>query len=83
MPRRPVAACRARAAPGLSVRAGHIVARITEADRWITPERQRKVVEVHPELSFRRLDPRVVEPERTARGTGDRDGRGPRTEIRL
>jgi predicted RNase H-like nuclease len=29
-------------------------------------------VEVHPELSFRRLDPRVVEPKRTARGAGQR-----------
>ena len=62
---------------------GHIVARITEVDRWITPERQRKVVEVHPELSFRRLDPRVVEPKPTARGTGHRPGRGSRMEIRL
>jgi predicted RNase H-like nuclease len=30
------------------------------------------VVEVHPELSFRRLDPRVVESKRTARGLGQR-----------
>ncbi len=67
-----VATARALDAPGLSVQAWHIVARITELDRWISPERQRKVVEVHPELSFRRLDPRVVEPKRTARGAGQR-----------
>ena len=67
-----VAAARDRAAPGLSIQAWHIVARITELDRWITPDRQRKVVEVHPELSFCRLDPRVVEPKRTAPGAGQR-----------
>jgi predicted RNase H-like nuclease len=68
---------------GRRVRAWRIVARITEVDRWTTPARQQRVVEVHPELPFRRLDPRVVEPKRTARGAGDRDGRGPRMEIRV
>ncbi|HZB51182.1 MAG TPA: DUF429 domain-containing protein [Mycobacteriales bacterium] len=67
-----VTMARDRGAPGLSIQAWHIVARITEVDRWISPPRQRKVVEVHPELSFRRLDPRVVEPKRTARGAGQR-----------
>jgi predicted RNase H-like nuclease len=74
---------------GLSVEAWHIVARITEVDRWMTPARQQRVVKVHPELSFRRLDPRVVEPKRAARGAGqrilggDRDGHGLRIGIRV
>lgn len=64
--------CRAYAGYGISVQAWNIVAKITEVDGWMTPERQRRVVEVHPELSFRRLDPRVVESKKTARGVGQR-----------
>lgn len=64
--------CRAHGAPGLSAQAWGIVARITEVDRWMTAARQRRVVEVHPELSFRRLDPRVTDPKRTGRGLGQR-----------
>jgi hypothetical protein len=29
---------------------------ITGVDRWMTPERQRRVVEMHPEVTFRTLD---------------------------
>lgn len=64
--------CRAHAGYGISVQAWNIVAKIMEVDRWMTPQRQRRVVEVHPELSFRRLDPRVAESKKTARGVGQR-----------
>ena len=46
----------AAAAPGLSVRAWYMMTEITGVDRWMTPERQRRVVEMHPEVTFRTLD---------------------------
>jgi predicted RNase H-like nuclease len=57
---------------GISIQMWNIVAKVTEVDAWIGPERQRTVVEVHPELSFRALDPHVDAPKKTARGTGQR-----------
>lgn len=67
-----VARCHAAGAPGLSIQAWRIVPKVTEVDRWMTPDRQRRVVEVHPEVSFRRLDGRVAASKKTARGAGER-----------
>jgi len=67
-----VLACKAHDAPGMSRQAWGIVPKITEVDSWMVAERQRRVVEVHPELSFRALDARVADPKRTARGVGQR-----------
>lgn len=42
-------------APGLSKQAWHLTAKILDLDRWMTPARQRRVREAHPELAFARL----------------------------
>src|SRR4051812_32701864 len=63
---------RERSGWGLSKQSWHLVDRIRQVDRVVSPERQRRVVEVHPELSFRAADPRVDAGKRTGRGTGQR-----------
>jgi predicted RNase H-like nuclease len=57
---------------GISQQAWHLVRRIAQVDALMTAELQRRVVEVHPEVSFRALDRRVVDGKRTARGVGQR-----------
>jgi len=37
---------------GLSIQAFHIMPKIAAVDGWITPERQRSLIEAHPELAF-------------------------------
>ena len=81
-----VALCRSRSAPGLSVQAWHIVARITEVDRWMTPARQRRVVEVHPDALDALAAAWSAARHRAGAAEvlgGDRDGRGLRMEIRV
>jgi predicted RNase H-like nuclease len=41
--------------PSMSAQAFGLVGKVREMDRVLTPEAQQRVVEVHPELSFRRL----------------------------
>ncbi|MEV0678041.1 DUF429 domain-containing protein [Actinosynnema sp. NPDC050436] len=59
-----------RAAHGkaISKQAWHLVPKIRQWRR----ELPANVVEVHPETTFRVLDPRVVDPKRTARGVAQR-----------
>ena len=57
---------------GLSQQAWQLVPRIRQVDALMSADLQARVVEVHPELSFRALDPRVVHSKRTARGLGQR-----------
>lgn len=47
-----VAGCRALTGKGLSRQAFGILSKVGEVDRVMTPERQRLLVEVHPEVSF-------------------------------
>lgn len=42
-------------AVGLSLQAWHLVPRIAELDRFVTPARQRWICEAHPEVAFARL----------------------------
>jgi predicted RNase H-like nuclease len=54
---------------GLSRQCWHILPKIAELDRFITPARQASVLEAHPELVFQRLDGgRALPPKRTAEG---------------
>lgn len=41
---------------GLSKQAFHLLAKLRELDRYITPARQKRIVEAHPELAFARLN---------------------------
>lgn len=58
---------------GLSIQAYNIAAKIAEVDRWMTPARQTRVIEGHPELAFARLagapvlSPKQRTPGRAAR----------------
>lgn len=66
---------RSRTALGkaLSLQSWHIVGKIAQWDAVLTPELQRRVVEVHPELAFRRMAPEVrFTGKRTTRGVGQR-----------
>ena len=40
---------------GISIQSFHIMGKIAQVDRWITPARQSLVCEGHPELAFARL----------------------------
>ena len=54
---------------GLSRQCWHILPRIAEVDRFITPALQATVLEAHPELVFQRLDAgRALPPKRTPAG---------------
>jgi predicted RNase H-like nuclease len=44
--------CRALSGKGLSRQAFGILSKVGEVDRYMTPRRQRLIVEVHPEVSF-------------------------------
>jgi predicted RNase H-like nuclease len=57
----------------MSAQAFGIVRKVAEMDRALTPELQERVVEVHPELSFRRLSRVTRMPrKKTAAGVGVR-----------
>ena len=49
------AASKALCGKGISVQAWNIYDRIAAVDRIVTPEMQRRLVEVHPEIGFREL----------------------------
>lgn len=58
---------------GISVQAWNIVPRIADLDSWITPARQRRVRESHPELVFLMLNGGAPLPrKRTAEGMAAR-----------
>ena len=46
---------------GMSLQSFHLLPKIRELDHWITPERQQRVMEAHPELCFLRLAGRPLE----------------------
>jgi len=39
-------------APGITIQAFHLLPKMREVDRVVTPERQKRIREVHPELAF-------------------------------
>lgn len=61
-------------APGLSLQARAIIPKIRAVDEFITRSLQRRVVEVHPEMSFYEMNGRrpVVEPKKSAAGRSRR-----------
>lgn len=68
------ACARSRAVCGraLSVQAWHLVPRIADVDAMLRPADHARVVEVHPEISFRALDAGVTDGKRTAVGMAQR-----------
>ncbi|WP_261327418.1 DUF429 domain-containing protein [Modestobacter marinus] len=64
----------ARTASGraLSVQAWNLVPAVRSLDAALGVPPDDRVVEVHPELAFRALDPRVAAPKATARGLAQR-----------
>lgn len=60
-------------APGLSIQAFHLFPLLRQVDETITPARQERVVEAHPELAFARLAGGVAPPpKRSAEGRARR-----------
>lgn len=58
---------------GISIQCYHLLPRIRELDAWITPGRQRRVREAHPELAFALLAGRPMRhPKRTLAGRRER-----------
>jgi predicted RNase H-like nuclease len=68
---------RAAGSTGVSIQTFHILAKVAEVDRALRgdPSAARRVVEVHPELSLRRLGGTTLPPKRLA------DGRTARLEV--
>jgi len=63
----------ASAVAGLSKQAFHLLPKIREVDAVMTPRRQRRIVEVHPELCFAALvGAPCTAPKRTAEGRAER-----------
>ncbi len=58
---------------GLSKQCYHLLPRMREVDAWITPARQRRVHEAHPELAFALMAGRPMRhPKRTPEGRRER-----------
>lgn len=57
---------------GLAKQTWHILDRVRDVDEALGDPPDRRVVEVHPEVSFRRLDPRVSAGKKSASGAGQR-----------
>ncbi|WP_369133648.1 DUF429 domain-containing protein [Modestobacter sp. I12A-02662] len=66
------AVSRAASGRALSVQAWNLVPAVRSLDAALGVPPDDRVVEVHPELAFRALDPRVVAPKATARGLAQR-----------
>ncbi len=59
--------------PGISIQLWSIREKLREANSLVTPERQQRVMETHPELIFWRLNGRrTTEPKKTASGRNQR-----------
>ena len=70
-----LAANRAVCGRGISLQAFHLLPKIAEVDRALTPAHQARVAESHPELAFARLGAAPSpHPKRTAAGRADRIG---------
>jgi predicted RNase H-like nuclease len=65
---------RAAGSVGVSVQTFHILGKVAEVDALLQAERALvdRVLEVHPEVSFRRLCGRPLPPKRTAAGRAER-----------
>jgi predicted RNase H-like nuclease len=63
---------RAHSGRALSVQAWNLVPSIRALDDALGTPPDPRVTEVHPELAFRALDPRVTDPKATARGLAQR-----------
>jgi predicted RNase H-like nuclease len=65
---------RAAGSVGVSVQTFHLLAKVAEVDALLQADRALvdRVVEVHPELSLRRLGGRPLPPKRTATGRAER-----------
>lgn len=61
-------------APGLSKQAWHLFGKLNEVDACLTPHRQRRIIEAHPELAFARLNvgAPVLSRKRAADGARER-----------
>ncbi|HZZ22571.1 MAG TPA: DUF429 domain-containing protein [Roseiarcus sp.] len=59
--------------PGISIQVWSIREKLREANSMVTPERQQRVLETHPELIFWRLNSRrITEPKKTVEGRNQR-----------
>jgi predicted RNase H-like nuclease len=61
-------------AVGLSKQAFHLFDKLRDLDSWITPQRQKRCIEAHPELTFTLLNggKPVLSPKRKPEGRADR-----------
>lgn len=61
-------------AVGLSKQAFHLFHKLRDLDGWITPRRQQRCIEAHPELAFALLNARkpVLSPKRGPEGRAER-----------
>ncbi|MBA3523718.1 MAG: DUF429 domain-containing protein [Geodermatophilaceae bacterium] len=66
------AMCRARGEPAPSIQAWHILGKVAQVDAALGDPPDLRVVEVHPEVSFRTLDPRVTARKKSLAGVGQR-----------
>lgn len=57
---------------GLAKQTWHITDRIADVDAVLGEPPDARVIEVHPEVTFRIVDARIDTPKRTARGAGQR-----------
>jgi predicted RNase H-like nuclease len=70
-----VTRCRALSGKAMSRQAFGILSKVDEVDQLVTPVRQRRLVEVHPEVSFAALAGRpMAHNKRTAEGRAERLG---------
>lgn len=58
---------------GMTIQAWHILPKIRDVDHWMTPERQKRIFEAHPELAFWELAGRpMAGPKKRTRGRKER-----------
>ncbi|MDF3075511.1 MAG: pyridoxal kinase, partial [Alphaproteobacteria bacterium] len=68
---------------GLSMQAFNLFEKLKQLDEWITPQRQQRCIEAHPELAFARLNggKPVLSPKRKPEGRAERQRLLRRTGI--
>jgi predicted RNase H-like nuclease len=57
---------------GISAQAWNLIPAIAQVDRSMTPELQNRIIEVHPECSFRTMGYPIDASKKTGRGVGQR-----------
>jgi predicted RNase H-like nuclease len=59
---------------GLSKQGFHLLPKLRDLDSWITPQRQKRCIEAHPELAFARINEGkpVLSPKRKPAGRAER-----------